>query len=205
MQQLRGGEKFGFSLAEDVDLAHKAASDQLILGGIYLTLNQAPDEIRVASTNIWISHRGADQSVSVEQLSAMITGQRTHWSNGVPFQMCLRSYPDPVEELLVLLIPRLGDALRQARQDSLWPIFDEDSRLITHLATHPGSIGLFTEGNLKLRGAPLSQLKLQKMIKLSVIATLKLSLNTSSALKPLLDLLSSHDRTTAVSEWGWTP
>ena len=248
LHQLNGGDPWAFSLAFNVDDALRAARDQVTIGAFYLQRSaerrqsivhhDQPHHIqshtasqresaqtydhRVASSYLWWAHRGATSEVSQKTWVELISGQRARWPQGELFQLCLRVHPDPLEELWIQSYPTLADALKRARSSGRWPVFKDDEQLLSYVTAHAGSVALFSVGNLKLRGAPLSQVMIRGAPAPQVMLSLYLrpfeslkSIDRSLTQERLSDLnvhlqtlrsaLNDDERPNAVREWGWEP
>ena len=229
MHQVQGGEQWDLKFVFNVDGALKAAQDLVAIGAFYLhradhgvKTSPSTPHYRVATSHLWWAHRGATVQLSTQEWRDLISGRQERWPNGELFQLCLRTRPDPLENLWTESYPELAQALNHARTLGRWPIFKDDEQLLAHLTTHPGAIAIFSVGNLKLRGAPLSQVMIKEAPAPRI--TLSLYLNSFERIKQLypgapphlfqrlksqlaavFDTLSDQERPSAVREWGWEP
>lgn len=204
LQQWRGGKELQFTLAEDVDDAQKALDEHVIQGAVLLSTKPTKSAQRLASSRLVWAHRGADTSVTLEYWHKLLSGEAKKWNNELPFLLCLRAHPDPLEKLWVQQRPADAERFEKFRREGLWPVFENEQSLIDFVGKHPGAIALFVEGNLKLRGAPLSVLSIEGLPPPSVTAYF-LSTNPVKDFPVLQSLLDSDDRSSAVKEWGWSP
>jgi hypothetical protein len=205
-QQARSGQKLDFQISYDVDQALDALKDNLILAAFNITLATESSGLPVGQSSLWWATRNHHFEITQEQWWALLTGTNTKLPDGTPFQLCLRQEPDLLEQLWIKSRPEDRLALTQARKSGRWPIFDNDQVLLDHLSSHPGAIALFAEGNLKLKGAPLTQLKITDIKSISILISLHINQNIDrlpSVFSQLIHTLKSRHRDVAVEEWGW--
>lgn len=205
-QQARSGQKLGFQISYDVDQALDALKDGLIFAAFNVTLATEPTGLPVGQSSLWWATRNHHLEITQKQWWALLTGTNTKFPDDTPFQLCLRQEPDLLEQLWMKSRPEDRQALTQARKSGKWPIFDNDQVLLDHLSSHPGAIALFAEGNLKLKGAPLTQLKMTNVEPTTIEISLHINQKTDrlpSVFSQLIHILKSRHRAVAVEEWGW--
>ena len=213
LQQARSGRNLEFELRYNIDHAVAALRDHKVIAAFQLNYPQkdkSSGAIKVAKTNLWWASKQTLPRLSHQQWQALVSKEQSLLPNGKGFQLCLRAKPDRLEELWVKLNPEDKSILEYARQSGQWPIFNDETTLLEHLNQRPEAIALFTEGNLKLKGAPFSQVTFttdkstQVLVELHLLPQLK-EKKRPKVLQTLLNTLNSAERENAVREWGWNP
>ena len=213
LQQARSGRNLEFELRYNIDHAVAALRDHKVIAAFQLNYPQkdkSSEAIKVAKTHLWWASKQTLPRLSQQQWQALVSKEQSLLPNGKGFQLCLRAKPDRLEELWIKLNPEDKSILEYARQSGQWPIFNDEASLLEHLNQRPEAIALFTEGNLKLKGAPFSQVTFnidkstQVLVELHLLPQLK-EKKRPKVLQTLLNTLNSAERENAVREWGWNP
>ena len=218
LQQVRSGQTLDFKVSYNVDQALEALADHKVMAavqlrpliGSYFDYQIQPKRVKLAETHLWWASKQTLPKLSQKQWHDLLTKKTRRLPNGQPFQLCLRAEPDPLETLWIKLNPQDKKLLKQVRANGFWPIFTDEASLIEHLNQRPEALALFTEGNLKLRAAPFSQVLFEKPKQTKVQAEVYIDPQIKKhsyprVFKVFLDTVTSKERRQAVQEWGWEP
>jgi len=210
------GSPVPIKLIPELDGAREALRDQVISAAIFVSAEPPhPKAIAIAQTPLWWVTRGDQRSLSQrawrELLKASskraqpaLRGGLASESNAERTQLCLRALPDPLEEAWVALNPQQGALLKRAREEGRALIFYDDQLLLKHLARHPSAVALFDLGRLRLFGAPLAQVQIERQRSASVtIWYLEAPQSASAALSRWGDFLRKGEHLPWLRDLGW--
>ena len=92
LQQVREGEKINFQVSYDVDLAHLALNDGVIMAALSSKKDEFSNHLLVAESTLSWAGRYT-RSMTETQWHEFIEGKSLSWSTDIPFQLCFRQEP----------------------------------------------------------------------------------------------------------------
>ena len=144
-----------------------------------------------------------DRALTTRALMETINGTPGLWPNGLVRGFLLRPIGDPLQNAFSASIPGIDAILRKAHSTRRWPALGIHSSMGVELTRLPGTVGIASLGNLRVRGAAVWTVPLTGHTTPRVPLSIVLGTKVSDRLAAFRDFMLDAEGQTLVSDLGF--